>query len=283
MTENEFCNRVKNEVRIKLADENLESVNLVDRLLQNDVVNTFLNIQLKDNMVGASINLTKAYEKKATVDECLQAVRKVVSEMRYSDIGKTTMDIVNRPFDEIKDRLYIKACDKNENWHFLSGKPHTDIGVYAAAYYLNIENGADSYKGIVIDDHLMNWWGTNREELHEEALAAMNKNNPPVLRSLMSTIMGVMGQSEENLLGQKGVGVEPEDMLILTRENMTNGSSCIFDGDVMEQAGEAIGTNYFILPSSVHEVILIPDDGRIDYSYLKQMVSEANMDRNIID
>ena len=44
----------------------------------------------------------------------------------------------------------------------------------------------------------------------------------------------------------------------------------------MEQAAETLGGDFFVLPSSVHEVLLIPDDGSMELSYLEQMVRDVN-------
>ena len=44
----------------------------------------------------------------------------------------------------------------------------------------------------------------------------------------------------------------------------------------MEQAAEQVGGDFFVLPSSIHEVLMIPDDGKADYRELEAMVQSIN-------
>ena len=55
-----------------------------------------------------------------------------------------------------------------------------------------------------------------------------------------------------------------------------NGAGIIGYPGFMEMASEKLGGDFFLLPSSVHEVLLIPDDGKTDYRNLESMVREVN-------
>ena len=44
----------------------------------------------------------------------------------------------------------------------------------------------------------------------------------------------------------------------------------------MENMGELLGNDFFILPSSIHEMLILPDDGQVDAEMLKDMVKEVN-------
>ena len=50
----------------------------------------------------------------------------------------------------------------------------------------------------------------------------------------------------------------------------------MFYPDVKEKAAEIIGGDYYILPSSCHEVILVPDTLEVKAKDLCEMVKEAN-------
>ena len=45
---------------------------------------------------------------------------------------------------------------------------------------------------------------------------------------------------------------------------------------VLEEIGQKTGSDFFILPSSIHEVLLLPDTGREDSKGLKKVISEVN-------
>ena len=40
--------------------------------------------------------------------------------------------------------------------------------------------------------------------------------------------------------------------------------------------GELLGNDFFILPSSIHQMLILPDDGQVDAEMLRDMVKEVN-------
>ena len=65
-------------------------------------------------------------------------------------------------------------------------------------------------------------------------------------------------------------------MLCLTNSRKQFGASLILHDDILRRAGEVLGSNYFVLPSSIHETILVPDIEGSDAQGLCLMVKEIN-------
>ena len=65
-------------------------------------------------------------------------------------------------------------------------------------------------------------------------------------------------------------------MYVLTNASRSLGAAAMFYPDVKEKAAEIIGGDYYILPSSCHEVILVPDTLEVKAKDLCEMVKEAN-------
>ena len=55
-----------------------------------------------------------------------------------------------------------------------------------------------------------------------------------------------------------------------------NGASLLLQEDIRKQIGECLGSDYFVLPSSIHEVLILPDNGMFEVPALNQMVQEVN-------
>ncbi len=70
----------------------------------------------------------------------------------------------------------------------------------------------------------------------------------------------------------------PDDpgMYVATCNQGMNGAGCIFYPEFMDQTAEKVGGDFFILPSSIHEVILVPDNGTLTAQELDAMVQEVN-------
>ncbi len=65
-------------------------------------------------------------------------------------------------------------------------------------------------------------------------------------------------------------------MMVMTNQEQMFGASALFYPEAMDQLAEKMGGNYFVLPSSVHEIIAIPNDGNSTAKDLEQMVHEVN-------
>ena len=55
-----------------------------------------------------------------------------------------------------------------------------------------------------------------------------------------------------------------------------NGASLLLQEDIRKQIGECLGSDYFVIPSSIHEVLIIPDNGIFQVPELNAMVKEVN-------
>ena len=68
--------------------------------------------------------------------------------------------------------------------------------------------------------------------------------------------------------------IEQTPMTVVTNEHTMNGAAVFFYPDQMDKIAEQLGGDYFILPSSVHELLVIPDNGEFDHEGLRGMVQE---------
>ena len=65
-------------------------------------------------------------------------------------------------------------------------------------------------------------------------------------------------------------------MYVATNVFKMNGACILLYDGVLKKFAEKIGSDFYILPSSVHEVIFVPANGDMDARYLIQMVKEVN-------
>lgn len=92
--------------------------------------------------------------------------------------------------------------------------------------------------------------GLDIKQLHEDALANTASLMPTKVQSMMAAL----------------TGVEEDDptMLVITNELGTFGAGALFCEGIMDQVAERFNGNYFLLPSSTHEWIAVPDNGLHD-------------------
>ena len=116
--------------------------------------------------------------------------------------------------------------------------------------------------------------------LFTEAIKNSPNVDPPVLVDMTNALFA---PERINLL-DRDEPIAPEDlggMYVLTNESGTLGAAALFNPEVMVRAGELLGTDYYILPSSIHETILVPDTTGVSAKELSDMVKQAN--RTVVD
>ena len=66
------------------------------------------------------------------------------------------------------------------------------------------------------------------------------------------------------------------DMYVLTNEKRINGAGTIFYDGLLKKFADKIEKDLIIIPSSIHEVILIPSDNGITDEEVNEMIDEVN-------
>lgn len=102
-----------------------------------------------------------------------------------------------------------------------------------------------------------------------------------LLRRMMLDDMKASGMGAEELKAMEEemdqmISVNQNPMTVVTNERTVNGASALFYPGMLDQIGQSMKGDYFILPSSINEVIVVPDDGSLGPRELKEMVNEIN-------
>lgn len=195
-------------------------------------------------------------------------------------------------YGKVKKRLSLKLVNGKKNKKMLAEMPHKDFLDMAVVFYCLVDSPFAGTAAILIKDAHMENWGVTAEELYQDALANAEKMMPGTIRSMEELLSRMVleedtpvwewrEEEKEDFPGLEGAQVLNRGMggiplLVLTNSRRYLGASCmLYRGLLAEFAGK-LGKNFYILPSSVHEVILLPEDKVKDSGNLLQMVMEVN-------
>lgn len=141
-------------------------------------------------------------------------------------------------------------------------------------YRMQLEQLADGAATVLITNDLMDRMGITKEQLHTDAMANSPIIRPATMRSMAEVMAEMMGMPPEML----PMDPSAPQMYVVSNTETLNGASAVFYPEFMDQAAKELGGNYFILPSSVHEMLFLPDDGNMKSAELKEMVTSINAD-----
>lgn len=174
-------------------------------------------------------------------------------------------------YSYVRDKLYVRVCSREKNRALLESVPFTPVEDLAVSYHILMDEHDECVGSTIVTNEMLDSYGISLQQLNEDALSSGARLFPAELKPLCELISELEGMPAE-----KPDPVEGGDVLLLTNVRKINGASALFYPGIMEMAADDAGGSYFILPSSVNEVIIIPDDGEKDVRQLKAMVREVN-------
>ena len=230
-----------------------------------------LSFRSGDSPIEANLNLTgafQAYEAGRPFEDILKEVEaqlmKIVDRTPQFNIEEMS------DYESMKSKLMMEVIPQKGNEDRLENIPHQKVEDLALIYRLDMGDSIGGKMTSVITNQQLEAFGITAEQLHQDVLENAPVTHPASLRSMQEVMAEMMGmEPEETMSG------EPT-MLVATVEGSFMGASVIQYPGFMEQASEKIGGDFFVLPSSIHEVLLIPDEGKTDFHELASMVQSIN-------
>ena len=187
------------------------------------------------------------------------------------------MDIYEiKCYEELRGILRVRLMDMKENSELLDDIVYQPVGCgLALAAYMKLPEEIAGGGVANVPKQLIEGMGIGEAQVMEDALKGSAEKESPKLFPIMAVLtgMGMEGPSG-NLLTDES---EPQEgILVLTTESGLLGASALFLPGMKERIAEVVGGDYFVLPSSVHEVLILPDNGTMPPADLAQMVRSIN-------
>lgn len=191
-------------------------------------------------------------------------------------------------FELLKHKLFIQAMGIERNRNRLKNIPYTAVEDIAITYRVLVSSSHEGIASFLMTNDLMAMYGVSKSQLHEASML----NAPKVMEARFSTMADILSESiggsgltesediaqiEEQLLTVPEDDTLPE-MYILSNTRCIFGAAAMFYPGLMKQVAQQIGGEFYILPSSIHETILVklPEKKGTDIHGLYSMVQEVN-------
>ena len=180
-----------------------------------------------------------------------------------------------------RTHLVLRVSDHDFRKNHLKRIPHRRAADLAVTCHLMEVDDSGRIGFTVVDQGLMEWMDITENQLFSDAFTFGPKNLPPVIRPLEAMVDGILDgktRKEENLSFEEQLDAFDirKEAAVLTNNTGIFGAASLFYPFILEMIGERMGGNFFILPSSIHETILIQDDEAYHLSELEDMVREIN-------
>lgn len=263
-----------------------------------------LSVFLRDNSnrITPTIYLDDYYERYMNGISMSETVQEVIRAYEAHTVNEDISMDFFLDYEKVRDRIVYKLINYQMNVGLLKEIPHIPFLDMAIVFYYYMENDIFGTASILIHDVHMKKWEISLKQLAADA----ESNTPRVLGSRLNNMEDIMrellrkdirkkfsGDEHDSRQGggKEGVlvdditdkmmdclleGQEENPMYVLTNRNSQNGAACILYPNVLKEFADRIKSDLYILPSSIHEVILLRDQGIMDVDVLKNMVKDVN-------
>ena len=181
-------------------------------------------------------------------------------------------------YANVRSHIAYKLLHYERNRHLLADLPHFRYLDLAIVFYCLVSSSPSGNATILIRKDHLRFWNISPTQLFDAA-----KENTPRLLSYdlrnMNDLMEELLAPAHSTLSDPDIKKEDAaicPMYVLTNQNNLNGASCILYEHLLEHFADRLCCDLYILPSSIHEVILIPATSDTSYQELSQMVQEVN-------
>ena len=250
MNYTEFMNAMLCEIRGQVDAQVRTELYTVTK--NNGTRRTGILFKQEDSNLAPTIYLEEFYQKYLKgqqVPDLADSICSIYQEIRV----KKTCDCQNLfDFNHVKEHIVYKLIRRDANEELLKQIPYESFLDLAVVYYIQIDNTRFGSAAIQIRNEHLRYWRVEKEEIRRLA----GKNTPRIYPVQIQQIVRFM--------------------YVATNEQCSLGAAVMRYPDFREKVRGMIGEGFYILPSSIHEVILVPESFGLEPERMQEMVKEIN-------
>lgn len=277
-TYEDFLIEFVNLMKANLSKYGME-VSIVNKMRNNGILEKCIKVDIPGCNMSPSIGTLSLYEHYREFDDLVEMTQGL-SEKIITDRNRKidTMSVLSK--ENILNSTYLMVINAKSNQKLLSETPHYFIaeGELAVIPRLNI-NITDKSGFIIIKNGMLPVLQMTGEEILRVGKNNMVEQNLFEINSLLAETMHLMDEKGEDIsddFSEFFVENTPKTFVI-TNKDKKLGACCLACPEVIETAINKLGIDCYILPSSIHEVILVEKrGGSEDLEYLRDCVKQVN-------
>ena len=189
---------------------------------------------------------------------------------KHGDFGKDGLcELIH--MENAISRIVLRLTNYEKNLERLKTCPHERVQDLAVTYHYLLSDVKDGLASIRIDDENCGFFGVTPEEMKKHALKNTEKFFAPDFVRLDDMLSKLSG------LPLPPFGHTP--LYVLSNKDRYYGATSLLYNKILERIHKTLGTGFYILPSSVNEVLILPDGSGMDEEFLSDMVHAVNREQ----
>lgn len=181
-------------------------------------------------------------------------------------------------YDAVQDKIVFKLIHTEKNQELLKGVPHFRLLDLSIVFYVLLDVNSRGTATMTVNNEHLQYWDVTAEDLFALARSNVKRLLPAELFTMQQAVDEILCSvpgKKKNLL-QESAPEGADFMYVLSNPVRSFGAACIVYPEVLDMAGQVLGEDYYVLPSSVHEVLLVPVSKSMEPGEMDAMVMEIN-------
>ena len=230
-----------------------------------------ITVRPLDSAIGVNVSVERAfaaYGKGEDITEIADHFADAV-ENGFKESPKFDLESIS-DYEQMKTRLSMEVVSAERNAELLQTVPHEKMEDMAVVYRFILDQSDSGNGTILVTNQMLEQYGITKEQLRADALEIAPEIRPAEIRGMLE----VMNEMAPGMLPE--IAPEDEQMFVASVPDKIHGAGVIAYPNFMEDAVQKMGGDFFVLPSSIHEVLLVKDNGQMSAKELENMVKEVN-------
>lgn len=246
----------------------------------NDTDKEAVIVRLIGTAVQATIypeDMFEGYKDTGDFEKCVKEVIWACEEVPFVDEHH-----IPKTWESAKGRLHMRVINKNWNKQALKWMPYREYLDLAIMFYVLIKEERGLMATLPVSRECMKLWGADVKSLWEAAQKNLEEEvfQIETMGAVIENILTEMTDSEtagmvlNNMEGKKMEGIGK--IYVVTNTCRKYGARAILRKDLLQGLAKEQGGSFYILPCSVHEILVLKENGMVTAESLKNMVYEIN-------
>lgn len=262
-------------------------INVNKIVKNNDTVLYGLCIVEVGTSITPTIYLNKyfhEYKDGRTMDSILREITHIYEQNKKPKMQVNVTDMTD--FNKVKNHIVLKLVNRERNNDFLKDIPSVSFCDLAVIFSIMVSEDAEGTASITVKNNLIDYWKVDVDTLYkiakentERLLPAKIQSMNEIMMEMFRSDMGsdVFSDADFNTFFEERTGDNSEPTMYVARNsNGINGATVMLYDGLIREFAKKIGKDLFIIPSSIHEIIMVPDNGSMDADDIRSMVVDVN-------
>lgn len=176
-----------------------------------------------------------------------------------------------KSFESAAPNIYCKLINLEKNLSLLQDTPHITFLDFAIVPYFEVDSD-EMYKGTVLlrDQHIDDW-SVTKEQLVRHAIANTRAKKGVLFMPMSDVLSSLLNEQHDGFCV-----VTHNEMFVLTNQEKYLGAMTVYDPEVLSDIAEQLEDDFYLLPSSVHEWVIVPASYAVEEEHLVSTVRNIN-------